>query len=141
MILFPPRDGETDTKDWVELISASESQLLASGRPLIGNSVLRIWRDTRMPYALAKTQSAVWDILPVLDRPVAPLDTSLLAQTISEDSHVNNPVTHGSHTHDREDEHMTGGSAPEDDEEAYVENEDDGLEPFSDSDTSEKSIQ
>lgn len=35
-----------------------------NGRPLVGNSVLRIWRETRLSHTIARTQSALWDTTP-----------------------------------------------------------------------------
>jgi hypothetical protein len=105
-------------------MNLTESQLPEQGRPLIGNSVLRIWRDTRLPYALAKTQSPRWDILPTPEGSVMPAVTSTLTHADSQDGHTHDSAPSESHTGD------VGQSASEDENK----NEEDSLQAFDNSD-------
>jgi hypothetical protein len=58
------RDGRKKVTDWKDLIHDSKERLSANDRPVVGNSVVRIWRDNRLPHTLSRTQTDIWDALP-----------------------------------------------------------------------------
>lgn len=47
------------------MIKGSADKISATDRPLIGNSVIRIWRESRLSYSLSRTQTDVWDTVPL----------------------------------------------------------------------------
>ncbi|KAJ9118603.1 hypothetical protein QFC22_003823 [Naganishia vaughanmartiniae] len=57
-------DGRRNTESWRKMLKEDAELMRPTDRPLVGNSVVRIWRDSRLPHTLSKSQSDIWDIRP-----------------------------------------------------------------------------
>ncbi|KAJ9092330.1 hypothetical protein QFC20_007410 [Naganishia adeliensis] len=58
------RDGRRTTKNWKALMQKHNENLAACERPLVGNSVVRVWRHNRHAHTISRTQSEIWDASP-----------------------------------------------------------------------------
>lgn len=58
------RDGRRTTETWREVLQPDAARIGATDRPLVGNSVVRVWRTSRLPHTLATTQTDIWDTVP-----------------------------------------------------------------------------
>ncbi|KAJ9122459.1 hypothetical protein QFC22_001885 [Naganishia vaughanmartiniae] len=63
-LLLCVRDGRRNTESWRKMLKEDAELMRPTDRPLVGNSVVRIWRDSRLPHTLSKSQSDIWDIRP-----------------------------------------------------------------------------
>jgi hypothetical protein len=60
-------DGSHDEHYWNNLVEQAKNSMKPDDRPLIGDNVLRVWRENRQPHTLSKTHSTTWDVAPAPD--------------------------------------------------------------------------